>query len=84
MIKNCARILNTIEVKELVSPGQNRLLERLGSDREGQQPSLSSVTSVYLSVFIDEINVVILFYYLPHSTTLRINIEDSLTVLCKV
>ena len=58
MIKNCARILNTIEVKELVSPGQNRLLERLGSDKEGEQPSLSSVTSLYLSVFIDKINVV--------------------------
>ena len=58
MIKNCARILNTIEVKELVSPGQNRLLERLGSDKEGEQPSLSSMTSLYLSVFIDKINVV--------------------------
>ena len=58
MIKNCARILNTIEVKELVSPVQNRLLERLGSDKEGEQPSLSSVTSLYLSVFIDKINVV--------------------------
>lgn len=58
MIKNFARILNTIEVKELVSPEQNRLLERLGSDKEGQQPSLSSVISPYLSVFTDKINVV--------------------------
>lgn len=58
MIKNCARILNTIEVKELVSPGQNKLLERLGSDKEDQQLSLSSVISLYLGVFIDKINVV--------------------------
>ena len=58
MIKSCARILNTIEVKKLVSPGQNRLSERLGSDKEGHQPSLTSVISLYLSVFIDKINVV--------------------------